>query len=85
MGVVFRDQRGVVDAWVGAVQEVDELGLRMTAIDWIVGTFTGMDEWIPWRSIERITVQTPEHKPERGYWERWQERVLARGAAGERP
>ena len=49
---------------VGEIQAVDEHGVRITLMDWIVGTFTGSDLFVPWRNVEAAMVFTSEHSRE---------------------
>lgn len=52
-----RDTHG----FVGEVQAVDERGMRITHIDWLVGSFVGSDVFVPWREVREITIATPDH------------------------
>ena len=68
---------------VGEIQAVDEQGVRITLMDWIIGSFVGSDLFIPWRNVEAAMVFTSEHAPELFGPEavRWQEsmkRILDR-------
>lgn len=47
--------------YVGQVQEVDQRGIRLTLVDWLVGEFSEWDFFIPWGSIASALVATPEH------------------------
>lgn len=61
--------------YVGEVQEVDDRGIRITLIDWIIGNASGWDMFIPWTSLEAALVATPDHHPQ-GFADRaaqWQE------------
>jgi hypothetical protein len=50
--------------YVGRVEELDDRGLRITLVDWIIGRFTGWDFFLPWDAITSVMVATPEHSTE---------------------
>lgn len=41
-------------ALVGMVVHVDDLGFRMTLVDWVCGFFNRPDRWMPWRLVEMV-------------------------------
>ena len=47
--------------YVGEVQAVDEKGVRITLMDWIAGSFVGMDMFAPWNRITAALVATEDH------------------------
>lgn len=47
--------------WVGIIEAVDERGIRITLIDWIVGRFCNWDRYFPWRRIDEVRVATHHH------------------------
>jgi hypothetical protein len=47
--------------YVGEVQAVNERGIRITAIDWIIGSFTGADFYFPWDNIDGLEIFTRDH------------------------
>lgn len=47
--------------YVGEVQAVADPGVRITLIDWLVGTACAWDFFAPWESICSALVATPEH------------------------
>lgn len=51
VGVALREPICSLRYYVGEVQAVDELGIRITGIDWMVGMFCGFDHWFPWSNI----------------------------------
>lgn len=63
---------------VGELQAVDEHGVRITLIDWLVGMPTGTDLYAPWRSILSARIATHEHNFEMFLKEasRWQESMF---------
>jgi hypothetical protein len=48
-------------AYVGEVQAVDERGVRLTLVDWLVGSFCSWDLFAPWDQITSALIATPEH------------------------
>jgi len=61
-------------SYVGQVQATDEYGVRITLVQWLTGTATGYDLFVPWEHIQSALVATPEHDIE-GFAEsagRWQ-------------
>lgn len=67
--------------YVGQVQAIDERGVRLTLVDWVVGIPAGWDFFAPWPSILSALVATPQHDVKR-FGERaakWQEQMDARG------
>ncbi|WP_329054082.1 hypothetical protein OG738_13565 [Amycolatopsis sp. NBC_01488] len=61
VGIALREPVSGSRYWVGEVQELDDHGLRLTLIDWIVGTATGWDFYVPWDNVLGAHVATPEH------------------------
>ena len=47
--------------YVGRVQEIDAKGVRITLIDWIIGTASGWDFYTSWNNIDSALVATSEH------------------------
>src|SRR5260221_10271229 len=50
-----------IRVYVGQIQAVDERGVRLTLIDWLVGQACGDDFFAPWSSIASSLMATPEH------------------------
>ena len=46
---------------VGQIQAIDDRGIRITHLDWVVGTFAGFDRFVPWDQILEISIATPDH------------------------
>lgn len=62
VGVALREEVAGLRYYAGQVQAVDSLGVRLTGVDWFVGTFTGYDFYFPWSNVLGITaIVTPEH------------------------
>lgn len=73
--------------YVGEVQAVDDCGVRITLIDWIVGAACGYDFFAPWAQIVSALVATSEHDLS-GFGKeaaRWQDRCGEMLATGETP
>jgi hypothetical protein len=51
--------------FVGQVEAVDDLGVRLTLVDWITGMMPGNDFFAPWDNIIGALVATPAHNKER--------------------
>jgi hypothetical protein len=49
------------NCYVGQIQAVDARGVRITMLDWIVGTATGFDFYASWSTITGALVATSEH------------------------
>lgn len=47
--------------YVGQVEAIGELGLRLTLVDWVMGTAASYDLFVPWTSLEGAYVATDEH------------------------
>ena len=56
-------RRGVSGSYcyVGQVQDVDDRGIHITLIDWLIGTPQGWDFWASWDNIDGIEFATPQH------------------------
>lgn len=46
---------------VGMVISTDDLGFRMTMVDWISGFFSGADRWYPWRLVDVVVFADLMH------------------------
>jgi hypothetical protein len=55
VGVALREPIGTQRFYVGEVQAVDNLGVRLTCIDWLLGAFSGFDLWFPWSNVLGMT------------------------------
>jgi hypothetical protein len=47
--------------YCGEIRTVDQIGIRITTMDWIAGLPVGMDWWFPWVGIAAIEVATDAH------------------------
>ncbi len=59
--IVLRDRISPSDCYVGEVQAVDEHGVRLTLVDWIVGAATGSDLFVAWEHIATSLVAAEQH------------------------
>jgi hypothetical protein len=66
-----------VRCYVGQIEAVDDLGFRMTLVDWVIGQAMGYDLMVPWNSLEGAYVATNEHdvKAFGDYTGRWQDKI----------
>lgn len=58
--------------YVGEVQAIDDVGVRITLIDWFIGMFTNEDLFVPWPHVIGAAVWTEAHSIIGGALERWQ-------------
>lgn len=47
--------------YVGEVQACDDRGIRISAMDWLIGMCVDMDWWFPWTDIAAMEVSTDQH------------------------
>ena len=83
VAVTLKRDAAPMRCYVGEVQAVDNLGLRITMLDWIVGRFTGFDVFMPWSQVTSIKVATEEHSLEKdgidsfGQWQTEMNKMVA--------
>lgn len=65
VALALKEGAAPLRCYVGEVQEVDEHGVRLSLLDWIIGSPSGWDFFAPWESITSALVCTPEHHKER--------------------
>lgn len=72
--------------YVGQVEEVDEQGVRLTLVDWMLGAAMGLDLFVPWREIRVALVATPDHSMDKFLDDaaKWQTAVLKSTEAAEK-
>lgn len=66
VAVALREPVSGLACWVGEIQALDERGLRLTLVDWIIGSFTGWDFFIPWDNVVAVKVATELHMADAG-------------------
>jgi hypothetical protein len=73
-------------SYVGQVQAVDDHGIRLTLVDWVMETATKYDLFVPWANLASALIATPEYD-ETGFVQEarnWQAAMTdARKAPGE--
>jgi len=81
VALTLRHGAAPLDVYVGQVQEVDEHGVRITLVDWLIGAASGWDFFAPWSTIESALVGTPDHTlpfgDDAGKWQKQVEEVRA--------
>ena len=50
--------------YVGQVDDVDEHGVRLSLMDWMIGRPVGWDFFVPWENVDSVLVATPDHDVE---------------------
>ena len=74
-------------SYVGEIQAVDEHGIRITHIDWVIGLPLGYDFFFPWANIEAATIATPKHDIT-GFGsraEKWQNSIISQEENHQKP
>lgn len=61
VAVALEPDSAPLRCYVGQVQALDDVGMRITLMDWIMGEPTGFDLFVPWSTIRSALVATPEH------------------------
>lgn len=77
VAVSLRKNSAPLRCYVGKVVAVDTAGVRLTLIDWLIGTASGHDLFLSWASITTALIATPED--DLGLWieaaKDWQGRI----------
>jgi len=47
--------------YVGQIQSVDEKGVRLTLVDWMLGAASSWDLFVPHHNIESMLIATEDH------------------------
>ena len=77
VALTLRPDAAPLRCYVGEVQMIDERGIRVTLIDWLIGSCCGWDLFVPWEQVTSALVSTSEHDAN-GFGDdaaRWQERM----------
>jgi hypothetical protein len=61
VALVLKEGIAPMRCYVGEVQNVDDRGIRLTLVGWIIGAFLSWDFFAPWESITAALVATPNH------------------------
>ncbi len=59
--VVLKSGAAPLRCYVGQIQAIDTQGVRLTLIDWILGSATNWDFFVPHASLESVFVCTDQH------------------------
>ncbi len=59
--ICLRPDAAPLRCYVGLVEAVDEHGVRLTLIDWVLGAPTDYDLFVAWSEITAALVSTPDH------------------------
>jgi hypothetical protein len=65
VALTLRPDAAPLRVYVGEVQQVDEHGVRITLIDWLLGSATSWDFFAPWSMVASALVGTDKHHVER--------------------
>lgn len=82
VAVVVPPNTAPLRCYVGQVEAVDAHGVRLTLVDWITGSASDFDLFVPWRHLESALIATPEHDLQ-AFGRRavhWQERMMPEAA-----
>jgi len=61
VAVVLKNRVAPLRCYVGQIQAKEEYGIRITCVDWISGSASGQDLYLPLESIESALVATDDH------------------------
>ncbi len=64
VAVTLKEKVAPTDCYVGEIQAVDEHGIRITLVDWLIGAASGSDLYIAWEQIAVALVATEDHSLE---------------------
>jgi hypothetical protein len=62
VALTLRADTAKLRVYVGQVQALDDRGVRITLIDWFVGSASSWDFFAPWDSIVSTLIATDEHE-----------------------
>jgi hypothetical protein len=68
-----------VKCYVGEVQAVSDIGIRLTLVDWFSGGFEREDIVVPWGHMIGSAVWTDQHEKTRASLEKWQNSFQGKG------
>lgn len=76
--ITLKPDSAPLRSYVGEVQAVDEHGVRLTLVDWLIGTFSGYDLFVPWDALCAALVATDEHdiRANPDAFSKWQTRMI---------
>jgi hypothetical protein len=64
VALTLRANTAPLRSYAGKVQSVDAQGVRVTLVDWVTGTASDWDLFVPWHNLESALVATPDHATE---------------------
>lgn len=65
VAIALREPVGDLACYVGEVQAIDDRGVRVTLIDWLIGMAVSWDFFVPWSNIAGMQVATQDHGTDR--------------------
>ena len=80
VAMIVKPDAAPLKCYVGEVQAVDERGVRLTLVDWLIDEAVGYDMFAPWESITSMLICTPEHDLSHfgDHAAKWQDRMMGR-------
>ena len=60
VSVVLKEPVADLGCYVGEVRYVDDRGIRITLMDWMIGECLGHDFWVPWSNVLAMQVKTDQ-------------------------
>lgn len=78
VAIILREPVNGGVCYVGEIQAMDDRGLRVRLMDWLIGAAVDMDWWFPWSDIAAMEVA--DHECSR--WDPGRTQIRANHAAG---
>lgn len=66
VAITLRPNSAPLRSYVGEVQSVDQYGVRITLIDYVIGKAVGFDVFVSWPEITSCLVATEQHSLDKG-------------------
>jgi hypothetical protein len=60
-GITVKPGTAPGDVYVGVIEAIDALGIRITLIDWIIDYAASWDFFIPHSNVDSILIATEHH------------------------
>jgi hypothetical protein len=61
VAVALKPGTAPLRSYVGQIEAIDARGMRLTLVDWLIGTASGWDLYIPHGNLESALVATEKH------------------------
>jgi hypothetical protein len=61
VAVTVKESTFPLRCYVGEIQVVEARGFQMTTVDWLVGTASSWDLFVPWENFDGALVCTERH------------------------